>query len=98
MKLIKSKIGILLKSTFKELLTFSVKIPYFYIDMKKLLQKDSSSSGSTNLEDVDIENITEDDLDEARNLTAKYVQRSPTVPIKVHPYIQHFHKSSKSLS
>ena len=63
-------------------------------DMNIFLQKDSSSSCSTNLEDVDIENITEDDLDEARNLTAKYVQRSPTVPIKVLPYIQHFHKSS----
>ena len=62
--------------------------------MNIFLQKDSSSSCSTNLEEVDIEKISEDDLDEARNLTAKYVQRSPTVPIKVLPYIQHFHKSS----
>ena len=45
-------------------------------------QKESNGSNDGNL-DVDEKYMEEEDLDEARSLTARYVQRSPTVPIKV---------------
>ena len=48
------------------------------------IQKDSSCSSDANLDEEDKFNEEDDEeLDEARSLTARYVQRSPTVPIKV---------------
>ena len=49
-----------------------------------LLQKESNDSNEGNLY-VDDKYLEEEDedLDEARSLTARYVQRSPSVPIKV---------------
>ena len=58
-------------------------ISYFLI-LIILLQKESNDSNEGNLY-VDDKYLEEEDedLDEARSLTARYVQRSPSVPIKV---------------
>ena len=58
-------------------------ISYFLI-LIILLQKESNDTNEGNLY-VDDKYLEEEDedLDEARSLTAKYVQRSPSVPIKV---------------
>ena len=56
------------------------KIPMFDL----CSQKDSSCSSDTNLEEEQkMDDDIDEELDEARSLTARYVQRSPTVPIKV---------------
>ena len=48
-----------------------------------MLQKESNGSNDANFDEDYLEEEEEEELDEARSLTARYIQRSPTVPIKV---------------
>ena len=47
------------------------------------IQKDSNSSSDSHIDASKYNDDFDEDIDEAQSLAAKYVQRSPTVPIKV---------------